>query len=436
MATLNSFKTINLGFVAHNYSQPSSEVLRSKRDPKSWMQPLLEFQDYSTRATPTLPEELWYEVIKQASTIPSVAEFGIRPDQYMNIYTGGPTAIIDSEQLQVALRCRLKMVFVCRSWAALALPVLWSHLRIPLSNLGGILETLRSKPQLGLCVQRISVTEQHLHRLMLLGNFDDHDLLKALLNLCPNIISVQTPIFSGHAFPHTLKHLHILWRHPGNFFPLLPHSLTSLSIDVSRQPRQIVSFPPLQLPALRALDIRQLALYVHWARCIVEHWDFPCLQVLVMSGGAVDGVATLLRKFSHTLTTVKMYGHLMLAGWSGKPFHLEKLSRLDIISENSTIECLNAIVHFPNLRTLVVFWPYPREIPIVEIERITLVDMFCQFVRTAHTLCPTPAVFSLESQEYVEWLVKQRAAIEVLTEIMQEGRVLLPESCLPPLDLS
>jgi hypothetical protein len=389
-----------------------------------------------TRVLPDLPEELWYEIIKHASVILGVAEFSTKPEQFTGIYTGEDTAIMNREPLRIALGYRLKMVFVCRSWATIALPILWSHLRIPFTGLSSLLETMRLKPQLGLCVQRISTMEQHLRLSMMFKDFDEDTLLRDIVQLCPNLITVQLPVFNDQTLPEGLRNLNLLWHFSRSYFPLLPQSLTSLTMEFVHQPQAVNPFLPLQLPSLQALNIRQLSLYEACVNGIVQGWDLPSLRVLVLPGGSAQRVVTILKKFAPTLNMVKIFSHLSLDGWSGEPLPMEKLSRLDIISSRNTVECLKQTLRLPNLRTLLVFWPYYRDIPFFDTEKVYNVDIFCQFLGVIHAWCPSPTVIAFESGDYVEWLVRQRAVVNVFAGLRNEGRVVLPEAGLQPLDLS
>jgi hypothetical protein len=386
--------------------------------------PLPALQDPdSTRVLPDLPEEIWYEIIKQACAIPGIAEFSTKPEHFVVVYTGEDTAIMDRESLRVALGYRLKMIFVSRSWAAIALPILWSHLRIPFSSsLSSLLETLRLKPQLGLCVQRISTMEQHLRLSMLFKDFDEDALLRDIVQLCPNLITVQLPVFNEQTLPDGLRNLTLLWHFSRSYFPHLPRSLTSLTMEFVHQPTAMNPVLPLQLPALRALNLRQLNLYEAWVNGIVGNWDLPSLQVLILPGGSAQRVITILRKFASTLSTVKIFSHLTLDGWSEEPLRLEKLTQLDIISSRKTVECLKETLLLPNLRTLLVFWPSHRDIPHFDTEKVYNVDIFCQFLRAAHAWCPSPTTIAFESGDYVEWLVRQRAVVIVFDGIKKDGR--------------
>jgi hypothetical protein len=389
-----------------------------------------------TSVLPDLPEELWYEIIKHAGVILGVAEFSTKPEQFTGLYTGKDTAIMNSKPLQIALAYRLKMVFVCRSFAKIALPLLWRHLRIPFNGLSSLLETMRLKPQLGLCVQRISTLEQHLPLSMMFKEFKDDALLRDIVQLCPNLITVQLPVFNDQILPEGLRNLNLLWHFSRIHFPLLPQSLTSLTMEFVHQSQAINPFPPLRLPALQALNIRQLTLYEACVNGLVQGWDLPSLRVLILPGGSAQRVATILRKFALTLNTVKIFSHLSLDGWSGEPLPMEKLSRLDIISSRNTVECLKQILRLPNLRTLLVFWPYYRDIPFFDAEKGYNVDIFCQFLGVVHAWCPSPTVIAFESGDYVKWLVRQRAVVDVFAGIRHEGRVVLLEAGLQPLDLS
>jgi hypothetical protein len=389
-----------------------------------------------TRVLPDLPEELWYEVIKHAGAIPGVAEFSTKTEQFTGLYMGEDTAIINSEQLQIALGYRLQMVFVCRSWAKIALPILWSHLRVPFTGLSSLLETMGLKPQLGLCVQRISTKEQHLRLSMIFKDFKEDTLLRDIVQLCPNLITVQLPVFNDQTLPEGLRNLNLLWHFSKSYFPLLPQTLTSLTMEFVHQPRAFNPFLPLRLPALQALNIRQLSLYEACVDGIVRDWDLPSLRVLILPGGSTQRVVAILRKFAPTLNVVKIFSHLSLDGWSGEPLLMKKLSRLDIISSRNTVEYLKQTLRLPNLRTLLVFWPHYRDIPLFDAEKAYNVDIFCQFLSVIHAWCPSPTVIAFESGAYVEWLVRERAVVDVFAGIRKEGRVVLPDAGLQPLNLS
>lgn len=380
-----------------------------------------------------IPNEIWLEIIWQACRIPGVDEFSSHFDKYTDIYRieGDSTAITKREQLRIALECRLRMCLVCKGWSSLAYSLLWSHLRISLQDRSVILETLRRKPELGSYVRRITMKEQSGHLAILIPDYNDIGLFEDIVEFCPRLISLNMSNIGKQAsyeFPPTLTNVCLFWQPSRAGFPLLPQSLTSLTIECSQQPRLIDSTPPLSLPNLHALNIYQLTLYESWVDGIVKNWDFPSLQTLVLSGGNIGGPMAILGKYASTLRIVKIYGRLVtLTTQPLEPIHLPILTRLDIMS-TCDIAALAKAAFFPNLKILLLFWPYRREIPFFDAEKSFNIIMFGAFLHALHSSCPASVLVFFETGDFVKWLIRQNTIATILTEMRDDGRrLILPE---------
>ena len=381
----------------------------------------------------SLPNELWLEIFWHACSMPGVDEFSADFERHMDIYSveGNSTTVIDHQSFRAALKCRLGLSLVCHGWTRLTTPILWSHLRISLDNFPTISNTLRLKPELGLYVRRITPMEEHLRLALFIQKYDDDNLLGDIIRLCPHLISVHVPILSdqlSYAFPPSLRNANLFWRFSRIGLPLLPPNLTSLTLELSHQPQWTSPVPTLQLPSLCALNICQLTLHEVWVDGITKNWDFPSLQILVISGGNWRGLVAILKRFAATLRTLKIYGRLSSTEEDvGDSIRLPLLSRLDILTY-CEIGPLAKSLHLPNLTTLVVYWPYYQEIPFFDGAKDLSVASYLHFLNALQGWCPQSATIVFEPGDFVEWVIRQRAIATILTSMRNGGRrMILPK---------
>lgn len=391
----------------------------------------VEYEPLSKHVLVAIPTEIWLEIIWQACRIPGVDEFSTDVAPHMDIYSieGKPTANVTRLQLLIALERRLKMCFVCKGWASMAYRYLWSHLRIPLDGSSAILETLRLNPHLGPYVRRITTVEQNLRLSVLLQDFEgDRNVLKEIISSCPHVVSIHMPVLNDrtlHALPQDIRNMNLFWQTTRTEFGLLPQTLTSLTLRLSHPSSSLDSPPRLELPNLRALNIFQLTLFESWVDTIVNHWNFPLLQILVLSGGTMTGPIRILQKFASTLQTVRIYGRLVpVQGQQSEPLSLPQLRRLDIMS-TCEVSVFEKSMYLPNLGTVFIYWPYYQEIPFFDSEKELSLNTFKRFLRALHRWCPPSATIMLEASEFVDWLVKQRAITTLFKEVRDEGRHLV-----------
>jgi hypothetical protein len=92
---------------------------------------------YQTR---NLALEIWQQIFREASLIPDVSEFTTDPGSYVRMRwhasnSNVETALLDEEELDAALEVRRNIVLVCKTWYAMGVGILYSHMRISQSLL-------------------------------------------------------------------------------------------------------------------------------------------------------------------------------------------------------------------------------------------------------------------------------------------------------------
>jgi hypothetical protein len=94
-------------------------------------------QYYQTR---NLAVEIWQQIFREASRVPDVSEFTTNAGSYLWIrchpsHSNVETALLNDRELDTALDARRNIVLVCKTWYAMGIGILYSHLRISQSLL-------------------------------------------------------------------------------------------------------------------------------------------------------------------------------------------------------------------------------------------------------------------------------------------------------------
>lgn len=168
-AEVVSFESSNPCQVLHNPLTRSFRICMSflrKLSLYRWRDSLKRMK-YSASGTYNLPVEIWREIFTIAeeqvvppATLDSEYQYIASFEAFSSCH---PNLTTEFQHLQSAqlFTLRLSLILVCKSWYYIALPQLWSHLRLNYDHSGGVLDELGQildqNPKLASYVVRLSI---------------------------------------------------------------------------------------------------------------------------------------------------------------------------------------------------------------------------------------------------------------------------------------
>lgn len=240
-----------------------------------------------------VPAETWLQILSVVACHPTKDEFATKTHTHHGFSRRGDNLNTDMNQRELSkvIKQRLTLALVCRSWHGIAIPHLWSHVRLrlntPHQSLDAVLEAIERKPYLASLTKRLTI---HVQTAPHKGRKEREDLnefnIRRLLRTLPNLKLISYP--STYQLTELLTGVEVISIGSGrhirtpnskeHFFGPQSVSLQARMLSMDLDNMCIRSERPASFPRLETLHLTLI--YHYGSLHSLARWSMPHLRWL------------------------------------------------------------------------------------------------------------------------------------------------------------